>query len=608
MPDPYEPTRTPPLIPGAPEPTRAAPAPPAPGDVTQAQDGPPASPAPPTRLPQLPRYDVQGELGRGGMGVVYKAHDRRLNRPVAIKMILGGVAAGSGAATRFLEEAHALAALNHPHVIGVFDFGEHQGLPYFVMEFCPGGSLRAKAKDRPLPAREAAVLVEQLARGVQAAHARNLLHRDLKPDNVLFAADGTPRITDFGLAKRFDDPEPGNGVGLTAPGAVLGSPSYMAPEQAEGDSKRVGPATDVYALGAILYELLTGRPPFRGSTFRETLDQVRSAAVVRPSRLRPEVPPGLETVCLRCLEKEPGRRYPTAEALADDLGTWLRDDNRTPAAPPGPARLVRRRPVSGRVALAAGAGAVLIAGIAYAIWPKGGSTGGGTANEGVPPTALSDRVQSLPAAPVLKVVFEGAPPAAAAGERPRLRVGLYARRAGEPGYRPLADAAPLASRVDRYWLGVQPLTDGYLYVFQVDARGQADWLFPANKRTYSSGANPVRAGHPVQVPSADRHAFYLDANTGAEHLYIVFGAARWPALEDALARSGPEDLPVPAAYPDDGRLAATDRGVGGVAHDDPPLPFERVAEKEAFNLPAVTFEGTHSFLVVERWFRHVPGP
>ena len=190
----------------------------------------------PGELPNVPGYEVTAELGRGGMGVVYLARDKKLNRDVALKMVLGGVVAGPAALVRFLAEAEVLAALHHPHVVQVYDRGEYQGLPYFTMEFCPNGSLAAKVKDNPLAGRDAAAVIEQLAGGVAAAHARGILHRDLQPDNVLFAADGTPKLTDFGLAKRFDGS--GDAGGLTDR-AGWGPPSYTLEEQAKGEAAAV---------------------------------------------------------------------------------------------------------------------------------------------------------------------------------------------------------------------------------------------------------------------------------------------------------------------------------------------------------------------------------
>jgi WD40 repeat protein len=264
-----------------------------------------------------PGYEILGELGHGGMGVVYKARQVSADRLVALKMILAGGHAGPDELTRFRTEAEAIARLQHPHVVQVFEVGTHRGLPFFSLEFCPGGSLDKKLAGTPLPPKEAAALMAQLARGVQAAHAAQVLHRDLKPGNVLLAADGTPKVTDFGLAKKLD------AQGATITGVIMGTPSYMAPEQASGEVHALGPAADVYALGAVLYECLTGRPPFRAATTWDTLQQVLTREPVPPRQLNAKVPRDLETICLRCLHKEPRRRYPTAEALADDLRRFL---------------------------------------------------------------------------------------------------------------------------------------------------------------------------------------------------------------------------------------------------------------------------------------------
>jgi hypothetical protein len=277
-------------------------------------------------LPAVPGYEILQELGRGGMGVVYRARQRGLSRSVALKMILRGEYAGPEERARFRAEAEAIARLHHPNIVQIFEVAEHHGQPFFVLEFCPGGSLANKLAGTPLPPREAAALLEPLARAVEAAHRQQVIHRDLKPANVLLAQDGEPKVTDFGLAKMLD---PGGdaptlaarsaGAGITASGAILGTPSYMAPEQASGKSRAIGPPADVYALGAILYECLTGRPPFRGPTQVDTILQVLSQQPVPPSRLQPAVPRDLETICLKCLQKEPSRRYPGAEALAEDL-------------------------------------------------------------------------------------------------------------------------------------------------------------------------------------------------------------------------------------------------------------------------------------------------
>jgi WD40 repeat protein/tRNA A-37 threonylcarbamoyl transferase component Bud32 len=265
----------------------------------------------------IPGYEIRGELGRGGMGVVYKARQVKLDRVVALKMILAGSHAGEMGLTRFRTEAEAVARLQHPGIVQIYEVGEHNGLPFFSLEFCPGGSLDKKLGGTPQPPREAAALVEKLAVAMEAAHQKGVIHRDLKPANVLLAEDGTPKITDFGLAKKLD------AAGQTQTGAVMGTPSYMAPEQAGGSSKQVGPAADVYALGAILYECLTGHPPFKSAVPVDTVLQVLSEEPVPPSRLLPKCPRDLETICLKCLQKEPRKRYASAAGLAEDLRHFL---------------------------------------------------------------------------------------------------------------------------------------------------------------------------------------------------------------------------------------------------------------------------------------------
>jgi WD40 repeat protein len=264
--------------------------------------------------PAVPGYEILGELGRGGMGVVYRARQKGLNRDVALKVILAGAHAGEAERARFRAEAEAVARLQHPNIVQVHEVGEHNGVPFFSLEYVEGGSLADRLDGTPWPAPRAAALVEALARAVHAAHARGVVHRDLKPANVLLTADGVPKVTDFGLAKRLDADK-----GQTQSGAVVGTPSYMAPEQAAGRTREVGPAADVYALGAILYECLVGRPPFRAATPLDTILQVATADPVPPRRLQPGVPRDLDTVCLKCLHKDPARRYASALDLADDL-------------------------------------------------------------------------------------------------------------------------------------------------------------------------------------------------------------------------------------------------------------------------------------------------
>jgi WD40 repeat protein/tRNA A-37 threonylcarbamoyl transferase component Bud32 len=270
------------------------------------------------RAPAVPGYEITGELGRGGMGVVYKARHIRLNRECALKMILAGAHASPEHVARFVTEAEAIARLAHRSIVQIRHIGEADGLPFLELEYVSQGSLDQQLDGAPWPPLRAARLAEQVALGIAEAHRQGVVHRDLKPSNVFLAADGTPKVGDFGLAKMLDSQS-----ALTQSESVMGSPSYMAPEQARGHAKEAGPAVDVYAVGAILYELLTGRPPFRGTTALDTLEQVETAEPVPPSRLVPGVPRDIETICLKCLQKEPGKRFETALDLADDLRRFL---------------------------------------------------------------------------------------------------------------------------------------------------------------------------------------------------------------------------------------------------------------------------------------------
>jgi predicted Ser/Thr protein kinase len=262
-------------------------------------------------------YEILGELGRGAMGVVYKARQKGLDRLVAMKMILSGAHASEQQLARFRQEAEAVARAHHPNIVQIYEVGEHDGRPFFSLEFCPGGSLDHRLEGTPLPPKQAAELAETLARAVHAAHQAGVIHRDLKPANVLLAADGTLKIADFGLAKRLDGER-----ALTQSGAIMGTPSYMAPEQASGRKGAVTASADVYALGAILYECLTGRPPFRAESSLDTLLDVLEKDPAQPRSLNSHVDRDLEAVCLKCLEKDPHRRYASAGELAEDLGRF----------------------------------------------------------------------------------------------------------------------------------------------------------------------------------------------------------------------------------------------------------------------------------------------
>lgn len=315
--------------------------------------------------PCVPGYEILEELGRGSMGVVYKARQNGLQRIVALKMIRADVHASQEELKRFISEARVLASLQHPNIVQLFEVNLQQNAPYFCMELVSGGTLADRLNGRPQPFRPAAQFLMTLARAVHTAHVSGIVHRDLKPANILIAPFetsnyrirtltqemglhppdfclGTPKITDFGVAKQLHDTS-----GQTQTGMILGTPSYMAPEQAEGKSSRVGPPADIYGLGAILYEMLTGRPPFVAESNMETVLQLFQAEPVSPSKLQPKIPRDLETICLKCLQKDPRRRYASAEDLADDLQRFLNGETIQATPPSHSERLwkwARRKP------------------------------------------------------------------------------------------------------------------------------------------------------------------------------------------------------------------------------------------------------------------------
>ena len=329
----------------------------------------------PSGFPTIPGYDIERRLGRGGMGVVYKAFQRALKRPVALKMIRADLDVEPSQLERFRVEAEAVARLRHPNVVQIYEVGEVGGVPYFSLEVLEGGTLAERLAGAAMTARQAAELAHTLARAIGAVHRVGIIHRDLKPANVLFDSDGTPKVTDFGLAKRLEVED-----GQTMSGQVMGTPCYMAPEQAQGLTSQIGTAADIYALGAMLYETLTARPPFKGPSAMETVAQVIFGEPVPPSRLQPRVPRDLETICLKCLQKDPARRYATAADLADDLERFLAGESIL--ARPTPvveraAKWARRRPT---------AAALIAVGVVVAI---GLAVGGAQQYDGLAQVAAS---------------------------------------------------------------------------------------------------------------------------------------------------------------------------------------------------------------------------
>ncbi|MEX2561182.1 MAG: serine/threonine-protein kinase, partial [Pirellulales bacterium] len=310
----------------------------------------------PLRLRYFGDYELLFEIARGGMGVVYKARQLKLNRDVAVKMILAGQLASADDVSRFHVEAEAAAHLDHPGIVPVYEVGEHEGCHFFSMGFVEGTSLAAQLAQGPLEPSATAELMVDVCDAIQYAHEQGVIHRDLKPQNILLDKQGRPRVTDFGLAKRV-----AKDSGLTSDGAVLGTPNYMPPEQAAGHTDKIGPAADVYSLGAVLYTALTGRPPFQAATPVATVMQVIHREPAAPRQLNAVIPRDLETIALKCLEKDPARRYATAGELGNELRRFLAGEPIL-ARPIGPAgrswRWCRRHPHEASLAAVA---ALLIA-------------------------------------------------------------------------------------------------------------------------------------------------------------------------------------------------------------------------------------------------------
>ncbi len=350
--------------------------------TTPLASGPPIAHHP--GAPLIPGYDIERELGRGGMGIVYLARQTQLNRRVALKMILAGQHANQEQVVRFLAEAQTCAALRHENIVQIFEVGQHDRMPFYSMEYVNGGTLAERSQRQPLTPREAAELIEQLARAMHAAHIQGVIHRDLKPVNILLRAPAAghtvngsatiplagaglmPKITDFGLAKHFELEG-----GMTQSGAILGTPDFMAPEQVEPGTRPIGPSVDIHALGAILYYLIAGRPPYAAPTMLETLAQVKQADPVSPSQVNPVVPRDLSIICLRCLEKHPERRYATADALADDLRRFLQGEPITARPVTELERLwkwARRRPAIAALSMALAAMVIVALGLVSWQW------------------------------------------------------------------------------------------------------------------------------------------------------------------------------------------------------------------------------------------------
>jgi serine/threonine protein kinase len=515
------------------------------------------------------------EIARGGMGVIYKARETGLDRVVAFKMILDSELGTEESVQRFHREARAAAALDHPNIVPVYQNGEHEGRHYFTMAFIEGATLKATVLRDGLPTPHRAVaLLLAVADAVEFAHQKGILHRDLKPENVLIDQQGRPRVTDFGLAKRVaGDPH------LTTCGQILGTPCYLPPEQAKGDPEQVGPEADVYGLGGILYFLLTGRPPFQGQTSTEVLFQVMVEPPAPPRQHNPKVPEGLEAICLKCLEKEPADRYPSAAALAAALAGWAaqtktvpplntlkvtpHDDvvavERTPGwksreiqrPPAKPAAQSGRRPRRVWVALAAGGLLVAVAAgvgiwLASRTWKTspinpdadsgagGTSTGGGSAvvtpqtksAAGAPPVtrpSVPVTPQTKPSRVVASQVVDLIPPD---------RCNDFDLKVEMVGGRPGPDKVIRLKDGDTVKFRVTTQQDAYVEIWSVDADGTFERLFPNDEDRNSF----FRTGEERLVP--EQPPVDAQPSAGTDRVWVLASTVPWPSVEDLSERRG----------------------------------------------------------------------
>jgi serine/threonine protein kinase len=462
--------------------------------------------------PEIPGFEMLSVLGRGGMGLVYLARDTQLKRLVALKMVLAGPYSSEDSRGRFRAEAEAVARLQHPHVVQVFSWGEYDDFPYFVMEYVAGGGLDHRLAGQPQPPADAARLVMLLARAVHAAHKAGVVHRDLKPANVLLApaadepalntAYGWPKISDFGLARLS-----GGTREQTASSEVLGTPSYMAPEQAVGKMREIGPRTDIYALGAILYELLTGCPPFKGESLLETLDQVRSLPPRPPRERCADVPLELETICLRCLAKSPEDRPTTAAELAEDLRRFL-EGRATASLPSSPVVTTQPKPLPSRYGIAALF--LLLAGV-------GGLTAFLSHHSGVLPETTPKGHQEAAEIAPKQVRVE------------RLTVRLFEANGKPAGV--LGEDVFVAHAGDTVRVNARLSRPAFAFLIAFRPQGAPEVCFPENENE-----PPPQTDKPAYPLPPKGDAYGLDEGTGLEVFALVVSSQPLPAFKEWWAR------------------------------------------------------------------------
>jgi serine/threonine protein kinase len=481
-------------------------------------------------------YELLEEIARGGMGVVYKARQISLKRSVAVKMILAGGPVSTESVERFHREARAAAALDHPNIVAIHASGQQGGRPFFVMSYVEGENLREVVRRRGLlPPQQIVDVLRAVAEAVGFAHRHGIIHRDLKPENVLLDRQGRPRITDFGLAYQPDAPAEGDR--LTHAGQVLGTPSYMAPEQAMSKHDLIGPTTDVYSLGGILYFLLTGQPPFQGRTATEVLCRVVTEAPVPPRQLNPEAPAALEAICLRCLEKDRGLRYPTAEALAEAL----REAMQPPVPSVEPAPLPTKKPGSSRrrwvgPAIVALVGIAAAVGLAIAAW--GPWKGKAPASSDDPPTTFrpdspAGNTAGVAADPGLggaAAQLAVPPPELPKELRKDLKLEVAMLGKGPPGQGWLelkpaeGDLYRVRQGLDIVKFRIKVDQDAYVGIWAIDADGTIVELFPDEDEPN----NLFRKDQERQVPRGPVDAV---VSKGTDWVWVVASTKPWPAVQ-----------------------------------------------------------------------------
>ncbi len=478
--------------------------------------------SPPTRATTSPTirlfgdYDLLHEVSRGGMGIVYRAHQRSLGRQVALKMILEGRLASTEAVHRFHQEARAAARLDHPGIVPVYEVNECEGHHYFTMAFIEGSTLSSLVDKRgALPFSEAATLVQAVAQAIDYAHRRGVVHRDLKPSNILIDSEGRPRVTDFGLAKSLGDVG-----GLTSPGQVLGTPSFMAPEQAKGDNAKVGPAADIYALGGLLYYVLTARPPFFSDSIMDLLQQVVYQPPAAPHTLRPNMPKGLEDICLKCLQKDPSQRYASAAEVAAALEPWRTQQVGT-KPPPVPRRSGSRL---GGIAACAAVALIMVGTLWFVRHQQAGAGGAAGAGGSAPVAMAPAQPRVNAAAKEENAVPKLAAPAEATHHDFDLQVDLVGAKRDEVG-----DLRLVAGKKVQFRIAVD--RKAYVGIWNVppEGKGPIVQIFP-NQYEHD---NLVTPGKPRQIP-ASNYTITAELSSGAEEVWAVAANYPWDPIEGEI--------------------------------------------------------------------------